>query len=64
MLARLILGRTTKLGENREGGSGTSPVLLKQLLKRGGCYRTIKKLNRKMREKPRGGGIHPVGVRF
>ena len=51
MLARLILGRTTKLGENREGGSGTSPVLLKQLLKRGGCYRTIKKLNRNMREK-------------
>ena len=52
MLARLILGRTTKLhGENRVGGSGTSPVLLKQLLKRGGCYRTIKKLNRNMREK-------------
>ena len=44
MLDRLILGRSTKLGENREGGggSGTSPGFLKQLLKRGGCFRTIK----------------------
>ena len=42
MLDRLILGRSTKLGENREGGSGTSPGFLKELLKRGGCFRTIK----------------------
>ena len=48
MLDRLILGRSTKLGENLEGRSGTSPGLLEQLLKRGGCIRTIKKLNRSM----------------
>ena len=48
MLTRLILGCTTKLGKNRGGRSGTSPGLLEQLLKRGGCFRTIKKLNRNM----------------
>ena len=44
-LARLILGRTTKLGKHRVGGgggNGTTPGLLEQLLKRGGCFRTIK----------------------
>ena len=63
MLSSLILGRMTKTGKGG-GGSGTSRGLLEQLLKRGSCIRTTKKLNRNMSEKPRGGGIHPVGVRF